>query len=200
MSRFVLASAVVSLFALSACTGCSKSAARQEAAGGAQGGATGGTKIAVPGGDTVGGAGTTGAPEGASKGADESRLRLLPEEGKLAVEAPADAKPNTEATAKITVTAGKEFKLNTEFPTKVTIETPSGVTVAKAELKAGGHDKAKGDAEVFDEQTLTFAIKMTPTAAGAHTVNGTFKFAVCDKAGTTCLAKKEPITIQVAAK
>jgi hypothetical protein len=128
------------------------------------------------------------------------RRGLQPEEGKLAIEAPADAKANTEATAKVIVTAGKEFKVNVEFPTKLTLENAQGVTIAKAELKAGGHDKAKGDADVFDEQSLVFAVKLTPTAAGNHTINGTFKFAVCDKAGSTCLAKKERIAIQVAAK
>ena len=84
--------------------------------------------------------------------------------------------------------------------TKLTLENAQGVTIAKAELKAGGHEKSKGDADVFDEKQLVFAVKMTPAAAGSYTVNGTFKFAVCDKAGSTCLAKKEPIAIQLAAK
>jgi hypothetical protein len=192
MSRLAL---VVLL--LSACT---KAPANQEGTGkpigeGPTTGAPSGEKIQVPGGDVK----TVGAPEG-TKGGDDARFKLQPEEGKLAIEAPADAKANAETTAKVIVTAGKEFKVNVEFPTKLTLENAQGVTIAKAELKAGGHDKSKGDADVFDEQSLVFAVKLTPTAAGNHTINGTFKFAVCDKAGSTCLAKKERIAIQVAAK
>ena len=150
-------------------------------------------RVAVP--------GTKGAPtEGAvTGGGDEKRFRLQPEEGKLAIEVPA-AKAGTEAVAKIVVTPGSEYYVNTEFPTKLTLENAEGVTVAKAELKAGGQDNAKGDAEVFEKANLTFAVKLTPTKPGSTTINGTFKFAVCDKAGSTCLAKKEPIAIQVAAQ
>lgn len=139
------------------------------------------------------------AGEGA-RGADDARYRLKPEEGQLAVSAPADAKAGAETTASIVVTPGPEYKVNVEFPTKLTLESPTGVTLAKAELKAGGASKEKGDADVFDESKLTFTVKLTPAAAGAHTIKGSFKFAVCDKAGSTCLAKKEPIAIQVAAK
>lgn len=131
---------------------------------------------------------------------DDSRFRLLPEEGKLSIEVPATAQVGSETVAKVIVTPGAEFKVNVEFPTKLTIETPTGVTVAKAELKAGGADKAKGDADVFDEKQLAFTVKLTPGQSGSHTINGSFKFAVCDKAGSTCLAKKEPIAIQLAAK
>jgi hypothetical protein len=193
MSRLAL----VSVLLFSACT---KAPANQEGTGKPVGESTGGAKIEVPGGDqgmrTVGG----GAEMAKGGGGDDARFKLQPEEGKLAIEAPADAKANTESTAKIIVTAGKEFKVNVEFPTKLTLENAQGVTIAKAELKAGGHDKSKGDADVFDEQSLVFAVKLTPTAAGNHTINGTFKFAVCDKAGSTCLAKKERIAIQLAAK
>lgn len=143
-----------------------------------------------------------GPPEGLAPGsnkADEARFRLQPAEGKLAVESPAAAKANSEVLAKVTVTAGDAYKVNTEFPTKLTLETTDGVTVAKAELHAGGPDKLKGDAEVFDEHHAVFSIKLTPTTAGTRTVNGLFKFAVCDKAGSTCLAKKERIAIQLAA-
>lgn len=138
--------------------------------------------------------------EGAKGGDADARYRLKPEEGQLAVQAPADAKAGAETTASIVVTPGPEYKVNTEFPTKLTLETPAGVTITKAEFKAGGANKEKGDADVFDESKLTFTVKLTPAAAGAHTIKGSFKFAVCDKAGSTCLAKKEPIAIQVAAK
>jgi hypothetical protein len=183
---------------LSACA-CTKKSTSQEAAGKPGGTEPAGTKI---GGEAppTNGARQVGAPGGEPvKAGDDSRFRLQPDEGKLAIELPASAKPNTEATAKIVVIPGSEYKVNTEFPTKLTLESPSGVTLAKAELKAGGMDKSKGDADVFEEAQLVFAVKLTPAATGTYTVNGTFKFAVCDKAGSTCLAKKEPIAIQVAA-
>jgi hypothetical protein len=197
MSR--LASVFVALGLLA----CTKAPANQEAAtnkptGNADTGNPG-AKIAVPGGETEGAATVKGG-EVPTTGGNDARFKLQPEEGKLDIQAPADAKANAETTARAIVTAGKEFKVNTEFPTKLTLDNAQGVTIAKAELKAGGHDKSKGDADVFDEQTLVFAVKLTPTAAGNHTINGTFKFAVCDKAGSTCLAKKERIAIQVAAK
>jgi hypothetical protein len=72
------------------------------------------------------------------------------------------------------------------------------VTLAKAQLSAGGADKAKGDAEAFEERKMAFAVKLTPGASGNYTVNGTFKFAVCDK--DQCRPKKETIAIAVAAQ
>lgn len=188
-----------------AAAGCSKPAANQDTGSTVKsdmGG--GGGKVAVPGGEPpkmVSGMGdpkSTGAPEGApgSKGGDDP-FRLKPEEGQLAIEAPVDAKAGTEVTAKILVTPSAAYKINKEFPTKLTLETPQGVVLAKALLTAGGHDQVKGDADAFDDRQLAFSIKMTPTS-GNHTISGTFKFAVCDK--DTCLAKKEQISIVVAAK
>lgn len=191
MSRFVVFS--VLLFA----AGCTKSSSDSGSKPVTNGtGTTGEKRLNVPGGE---GHATVGGNE-AKGGGNDARYRLAPDEGKLLVEPPQDAKPNAEATVKVTVTAGDAFKVNTEFPTKLTLENTQGVTIAKAEFKAGGHDKAKGDAEQFDEKALVFAVKLTPTASGTFTVNGSFKFAVCDKSGTTCLAKKEPIAIQLAAK
>jgi hypothetical protein len=182
---------IVALFAL----GCSKSATNQDT-GSKTGGNTPDERIAVPTG--------AGAPEGAaSKGAavDSPQLRLSPDEGKLAIEAPADAKPGAEVIAKVMVVANPAFKVNLEFPTSIKLEAPpQGVTIAKAELKAGGQSKAKGDADVFDDKQATFLVKLTPAASGTYTINGNFKFAVCDRAGTQCFPKKEPIAIQIAAK
>ncbi|MBA2544045.1 MAG: hypothetical protein H0V17_30660 [Deltaproteobacteria bacterium] len=189
MSRLAV---VALLFGL---VGCTKSPpSNQDTGGPSTGGvATGGgeRRLNVPGNEsTIGG----------DKGAGEARFRLAADEGKLVIETSGDAKAGGEAVIKVTVNPGELYKVNTEFPTKLTLENTQGVTIAKAELKAGGHDKAKGDADVFEEKQLVFAVKLTPAAAGNYTVNGTFKFAVCDKAGSTCLAKKEPIAIQLAAK
>jgi hypothetical protein len=160
-----------------------------------------GDQIIVPGGKGAKGGGpVVGQSTGAPGGGDEKRFRLQPEEGNLAIEAPAGAKAGAETIAKIVVTPADKYKVNTEFPTRLTLENADGVTIAKAELRAGGQDKAKGDAEVFEESKLTFAVKLTPAKSGSFTINGSFKFAVCDRAGSTCLAKKEPIAIQVAAQ
>lgn len=188
----------LAFLALVLTVGCSKSAGTKEkpdetlSPGGYD-------RVAVPGakGTSRGGPSTEGAVIG---GGDESRFRLQPEEGALAIEAPTGAKAGTETIAKIVVTPGSEFKVNTEFPTKLTLENADGVTFAKATLQAGGQDKAKGDAEIFEESKLVFGVKLTAAKSGSYTINGSFKFAVCDKAGSTCLAKKEPIAIQVAAQ
>lgn len=182
---------------------CSKSAANQDKVSSPP--PSGGQDvIAVPQGA---GAPTGGAarPAGAGPvevapppGADDDRLRLHPSEGTLAVEPPADVKAGTEAVARITVKPGKGFHVNTEYPIKLILTPPSGVTLAKTDFAAGGHDKGKGDADALDEQNLAFAVKLTPAAGGNYTVSGKFKFAVCD--ANQCLPKKETISITLAAK
>lgn len=164
-----------------------------------------GERIQVPGGTPppamggMGGARGAGGDiaAGAPGGSTDDTFRLKPEEGKLAVESPAPAKAGTEVTAKILVTPAGPYKINKEFPIKLKLETPEGVTLAKAELTAGGRDQVQGDAEAFDDKQLAFTVKLTPAQTGNHTISGTFKFAVCDK--ETCLAKKEQISIAVAA-
>ena len=180
---------------------CTKSAPKDNGGGTGTEAKGGGDKVMVPGGDVappkmVAGGGAEGAQTGAPGGADSQKL--APDEGKLAVDAPADAKAGAEATAKITVTPGAGWKVNTEFPTKLTLTAPEGVTLAKTELKMGGPSKDKGDADVFEEQQLLLGIKLTAAKSGSYTINGTFKFAVCDK--DSCRPKKETIAIQVAAK
>ncbi|MCX5742496.1 MAG: hypothetical protein NT062_08375 [Proteobacteria bacterium] len=188
--------------------GCSKSAGNQETGAAPVGGAA--KKIAVPTDEGMppgsgGIAAMGGAKDGSNgpasvqmkSGADE-RFRLKPSEGKLAIELPADLKPGTEASAKLTVTPAEGFKVNAEYPTKLSLQAPAGVTLAKSEFSGGGADKAKGDADQLDEKGLVITVKLTATAAGSYTVNGTFKFAVCDH--DQCLAKKETIALQIAAK
>jgi hypothetical protein len=197
MSRLVL-------LGLCVAAACSKSAGNQDKVSSPPPPSSGGPDvIAVPqGGPTMGHpqAGAQ-APDGAAGKAspgDADRSRLRPEEGKLAIESPADAKAGAEAVAKVIVTPATGYHVNTEYPTKLTLTTPQGVTLAKAELVAGGHDKGKGDADALDEKQLAFAVKLTPAASGSYTINGSFKFAVCD--ASQCLPKKETIAITVAAK
>lgn len=193
---------LVSVLGLAA-AGCSKPAANQETGTATAKSDMGGGKVAVPGGEApkmasgMGGTESTGGAIGAKGGGGDDPFRLKPEEGRLAVEAPKDVVAGAEFTAKILVTPVGPYKINKEFPTKLTFETAAGVTLAKSQLTAGGHDQVKGDADAFEDKQLAFTVKLTP-ASGNHTINGTFKFAVCDK--DTCLAKKEQISFVVAAK
>lgn len=177
---------------------CSKSAGNQDKVSSPPP-AGGGDVIAVPKGPapTMGGqaAPAGGAP---SVQTDDDRLKLKPEEGTLSVAVPPDAKPGAETVARVSVTPGKGYHVNTEYPTKLQLTPPTGVTLTKTEFTAGGHDKAKGDADQMEEKGLTFAVKLTPGASGSYTINGKFKFAVCD--ASQCLPKKEAIAITVAAK
>jgi hypothetical protein len=195
MSRWLLLSVVLSVAA------CSKSAGPQNQDNTAGGGDVGnGERIAVP-----GGAAPEGAPKGMGGGGEmtaqttggEDAFKLKPDEGRLQIEVPADAKAGAEVIAKVVVIPSDKYKVNKEFPTMLSLTPPAGVTLAKSEMKAGGADESKGDADALDDKQLVFSVKLTPQA-GNHTIGGTFKFAVCDK--DTCLAKKEQISIAVAAK
>jgi len=196
MTRLAVLVVSIVAFGLAA---CSKSAGNQDKVSSPPP-PTGGEPIAVPKGPppNMGGASAQPALPAASPAADEDRMKLKPEEGTLAVIAPPDAKAGAEAVARITVTPGKGYHVNTEYPTKLQLTPPGGVTLPKAEFLAGGHDKAKGDAAELAEQSLVFAVKLTPSASGSYTINGKFKFAVCD--ASQCLPKKEAIAITVAAK
>jgi hypothetical protein len=197
--RFAILSRMsrLALLALFAAAACSKSAGNQDKVSSPPSSSGGQDVIAVPQGGPSMGQPREAAPAKPNPAADD-RSRLKPEEGKLAIEPPADAKAGTEAVARITVTPAAGYHVNTEYPTKLTLTSPSGVTLAKAELVAGGHDKAKGDADALDEKQLVFAVKLTAAASGSYTINGNFKFAVCDPA--QCLPKREAISIVVAAK
>jgi hypothetical protein len=184
----ILAAAVAAL----APAGCSKSAGTKDTPNVADPG---------PGPAAAGGGEVIAPPTPAGAGApaqNNDAFKLKPEEGRLSIEVPPDAVAGQETIARVIVTPSEKFKINFEFATKLTLEPPAEVTAAKTELKAGGQAQAKGDAEKFEEKGLAFAVKLTPTKSGTHTVKGSFKFAVCDK--DQCLAKKEPIEIQLAAK
>jgi hypothetical protein len=201
------------LLVLCVVAACSKSAGNQDKVSSPP--STPSSPPAAPGGggDVVAvptGAAPMGGPKGGPKGdsaapaapmapaAPDDRFKLQPQEGKLAIEPPADAKAGAEAVAMITVTPGKGYHVNTEYPTKLTLTAPDGVTLAKDKFIAGGKDKAKGDTDAFEEQRLAIAVKLTPSASGSYTINGNFKFAVCD--ADQCLVKQEAIAIAVAAK
>jgi hypothetical protein len=178
---------------------CSKSAGNQDKVASLPPSTGGADVIAVPPPTMAGAPGAARAEPAQAKAAqNDPRFKLKPEEGQLVIEPPGDVAAGSEAVARITVTPGKGYKVNTEYPTKLTLTPATGVTLAKDRFTAGGHDKAKGDADMMDEKQLTFAVKLTPAASGTYTINGNFKFAVCD--ADQCLAKQENISIAVAAK
>src|SRR5439155_16140708 len=110
----------------------------------------GGDVIAVPRGAAPMGAPAGGGPAKAPAASDDERFRLKPEEGKLAIEPPADARAGAETVARIVVTPGSGYHVNTEYPIKLTLTPPAGMTLAKDKFVAGGHDKAQGDADALD--------------------------------------------------
>src|SRR5687767_6691598 len=100
--RLALVAGVLSVATLAACSGCSNSAAKESVS---------------PPGEPIATTPAGGSPA-KSDPANDARYRLAPDEGKLAIVAPGDAKAGGEAVAKITVTAGSAYKVNTEYPTK----------------------------------------------------------------------------------
>lgn len=190
MSRIALASALAAAILAVVATSCSKSAGSKDSPP-VTNTSPSGPGVATPVADKAG-------PAGGGGGAMDDAFRLKPDEGQLTIEVPPDAVAGRETTARVVVTPSSKYKINFEFSTKLTLDPSPDVTVAKAELRAGGQAKAQGDAEKFEEKQLAFAVKLTPTKSGDHIIKGAFKFAVCDK--DQCLAKKEPIAIQLAAK
>jgi len=187
----------LALLALCITAACSKSAGNQDKVSSPPA-STGQDVIAVPqGGPSMGRKDGDGQPAKPAQ-ANDDRSRLSPEEGKLVIEPPTDAKAGAEAVAKVIVTPGAGYHVNTEYPSKLTLASTQGVTLAKDKFVAGGHEKSKGDADALDEKQLAFAVKLTPAASGSYTINGTFQFAVCEAA--RCLPKRETIAITIAAK
>lgn len=199
MSRLSLATLGVLVLAGGAlgATACSKSKESAQKGGSQESPALTGGVGDPPPAREIAPSGGAGPATAAPATADDARFHLQANEGTLAVTMPAGAKAGTETMAKIVVTPGADYHINVEYPTKLTVDTTAGVQLAKAVQTAGGADKAKGDADAFNERELAFAVKLTPAAPGSYTLKGSFKFAVCDK--DQCLPKKELITIQVAA-
>jgi hypothetical protein len=206
MSRFVVLALLMG--GVAACGNGSKSAGEQQKSP-----ATGSEeKIEVPGskgateGSTEGGArgsaaAVTGSPDltpdAYQKVVANAAFHLKPEEGTLTT-GKADGAAGAAASAEIKLAPGTGFHIATDYPIKLKLLETPGVKLEKKMLTAGGRDKAQGDAATLTEQALAFAVKVTPEAAGAYEIKGTFSFGVCEK--DSCHPRTQPITIQVAAK
>src|SRR5512140_350810 len=117
----------LALLALCVIASCSKSAGNQDKVAPPPPSPATGTSdvIPVPHGGPSMGQPKEAVPASAPPADDRSRLQ--PQEGKLAIELPADAKAGAEAIAKVTVTPGAGYHVNTEYPTKLTLTPPQGV-------------------------------------------------------------------------
>lgn len=100
------------------------------------------------------------------------------------------AKVGAAATARVSVKPSAGFHINKDFPTSLKVTPPDGVSVAKTAL-------SKADGQV-SEQEAAFDVVLTASAAGARSIAGELKFAVCS--ATTCDPHREKITILVDAK
>lgn len=200
MSRFAL------LALLIACGNGSKSASNQEKAPEVDKGSDWVAPPPAKGGPTIGGSpggatdGSAAPTEGMSPGAlsrvANPQFHLKPEEGTLTI-AKVEAKAGSPVTAEIKLAPGSGYKLATDFPIKLQLEQPTGVKLDKTNMKAGGRNKEQGDAATLSEQSLAFAVPLTPEAAGTYEIKGVFTFGVCEK--DSCHPRTQPITIQVAA-
>jgi hypothetical protein len=120
----------LALLALCVIAACSKSAGNQDKVASPPPSPSSGTSDVIP---VPHGGPSMGQPKEAvpaSTPPADDRSRLQPQEGKLAIELPADAKAGAEAIAKVTVTPGAGYHVNTEYPTKLTLTPPQGMTLA----------------------------------------------------------------------
>jgi len=136
-----------------------------------------------------------GTPTPAAPIPDDPKMHLKPDEGTLTIDK-AEGPAGAAASAAVKVTPAKGFHMSTDYPIKLSLEAPAGVKLDKAEYNSGKGEK--GDADEFGEKGLAFTVKATADKAGEYTINGVFKFGVCDD--QSCHPKKQPITITVAAK
>lgn len=82
------------------------------------------------------------------------------------------------------VQADPGYKCNDEYPHKFT--TSGGTNVSYPDPKPRGACAGKG---------VAVTIPFIPTAAGPGTIKGTFSYGICDEKKTSCLMKKQEITL-----
>lgn len=115
-------------------------------------------------------------PMGKSVGGDESYT--------LTIDAPDRLASGAEGTVRVSVVPKKGWKMSQEFPTKLDVQAPAGVTVTKAQQRVA-------DAERFEDDGATWAIKVKASDAGTKAFQAKFRFAVCTE--TTCDPKKQDL-------
>jgi len=186
-----LSVATLALALSAACSGESKPAATSPAPEGAKT-----AEAAKPGAEPAEAAKPGAEP--AEAAAEGDKVKVV--EGKapgtddryaLQIEPPAEAAAGQEAEVVVRVVPKEPWHMNLDFPTSLKLTPPDGITLANANLK-------KGDARTLDDSACEFAVKVTPGAAGEHTVTGQLKFAVCQD--DACSPVTEDVELKVAAK
>ena len=146
-----------------------------------------------------GGAGIAGVANAAKAGAEPAggeKVKVVDADGsddRYAVEvvSPPDAKAGVAGTAVVKIVPKEPWHINLDFPTSLKLTAPETLAVANADLK-------KGDLAKLEDTGCEYNVDFTPSAAGDHTVSGTFKFAVCkDEA---CVPVSEKVEFKVAVK
>jgi hypothetical protein len=82
------------------------------------------------------------------------------------------------------VQADPGYKCNDEYPHKFT--TKGGTNVTYPDPKPRGQCAGKG---------VSVTIPFVPTGAGPGTIVGTFSYGICDEAKTSCLMKKQEVSL-----
>jgi len=146
-----------------------------------------------------GGAGIAGVANAAKDGAEPAggeKVKVVDADGtddRYAVEvvSPSDAKAGQAGTAVVKIVPKEPWHINLDFPTSLKLTAPETLAVANANLK-------KADLAKLEDTGCEYNVDFTPSAAGDHTVSGTFKFAVCkDEA---CVPVSEKVEFKVAVK
>lgn len=90
----------------------------------------------------------------------------------------------------IQLTADAPWHMNIDYPTSLKFKAASGVTLTKSKFK-------KTDAQTLSEHKIVFLVPLTATQAGAQTVSGKLKFAICKE--DACSPASTPITLRLVA-
>lgn len=108
----------------------------------------------------------------------------------LAIAPPAEAKAGEAAEAIVTLQAKPPYKVNEEYPIKLKLGSSAGLTFPTPVV---GKDKA-----TVEVQKAVMKVPFTASAAGEHTLGGTFSFSVCTD--ERCLIEKRELAVQIAVR
>ena len=123
-----------------------------------------------------------GAERHAGRRPNGDDSELAADEGKLAIEAPGDAKAGAETTAKVIVTPATGVSSQQRVPDQADARDARGRDAREG--RAQGRRPRQGARATPTRSRRSSSrsrVKLTPAASGSYTINGTFKFAVCDK-------------------
>ena len=95
--------------------------------------------------------------------------------------------------ALVKVTPGPGYHVSTEFPSALKLAVPDGVVLSKTSFSAGRGDQ--GDAELFSERVIGFAVEGTIDVPGKREITGVLSVGVCK--ADSCHPKKLPIILHV---